>query len=1015
MATTKLTSPDLFNLESLNTALQLPSGTTAERPGSPSTGEWRYNTTTNLIEFYDGGAWRDLQSEDIPPIPSENFNVVLYTGNGGTQSITGVGFQPDFVWLKNRSLGAYAPRIFDSSRGATNRLQTSTTAANATEATSLTSFDADGFSLGSDNYVNNNGSEFVAWCWKVKGGTTTSNADGSITSTVQANTSAGFSVVQYTADGTNNTTIGHGLGAAPDMIIIKKLTATGDWITYHQGVGTDNFLYLNRDDAQLTQAGIWSNINSTTFNLISGYNDYNQSGQDYVAYCFASKSEYSKINSYTGNGSASGPIVNTGFEPAFVMIKRLDAIDDWIVVDNKRNTTNSRYNYLMPNSNNAENGSASGTINPLVDFLTNGFQIAATWGAVNNNGSTYIYMAIAADASSAPTLANSFSIATYSGNNGTQSIAGLGFAPSLTWIKNRSSAASHSWTDIMRGNNQVLQSNETVSQASGQITLDSDGFTLGSSNVLRNEGGQTYVSWNWKAASLPTINTDGTDTSIVSANVAAGFSIAILPNKAGTQNLGHGLDGVPDLIIMKQYEGGTGNWATYNSLIGARNFTNLNTTAANTVATAGYEYDAVTATTITNLISGSTYSYIYYCFKSIPGFSKIGSYTGVSSGVTITTGFRPSFIMVKSTSNVENWAVLDTTRGNQKCLNPNLNNAESDSALNTFTVSDTGFSFPDQSIADAMLNENGYEYIYMAFKENPSTPVVPAGEMAFLLVAGGGGGGIAYGGGGGAGGLRTSFGSTSGGGASAETNITLANGIYNVTIGAGGAGISAAATGNSGSNSSISGNATFSTTGGGGGGSSISNTSAHPAGTGGSGGGGSVLGQQSPYTQAGAAGTANEGFGGGQGGFGSFNGTTGAGGGGGAGAAGDNGKTSGYRLGGNGGAGLAVNIVPGGVFAGGGGAGSEGSTNATPGIGGGGKGGYTAASSPTSGVVNTGGGGGGSGNTTSVTSGAGGSGVGILRMRTADYSGTTSGSPIVRVYGEETILVFTGSGSYTHS
>ena len=305
---------------------------------------------------------------------------------------------------------------------------------------------------------------------------------------------------------------------------------------------------------------------------------------------------------------------------------------------------------------------------------------------------------------------------------------------------------------------------------------------------------------------------------------------------------------------------------------------------------------------------------IAYCFASISGFSSIGSYTGVSSGVTITTGFRPSFMMVKSTSNTENWAILDTARGTGKVLNPNLDVVEGDSALNTFTVSDTGFSFPDQSIADAMLNENGYEYFYMAFKENPSTTVVPAGEMAFLLVAGGGGGGISYGGGGGAGGLRTSFGSTSGGGASAESNITLANGIYNVTIGAGGAGISAAATGNSGSNSSISGNATFST-----------------------------------------------------------------------------------------------------VFAGGGGAGSEGSTNSTPGIGGGGKGGYASSSSPTSGIENTGGGGGGSGNTTSVTSGAGGSGVAILRMRTSDYSGTTSGSPIVRVYGEETILVFTGSGSYTHS
>jgi hypothetical protein len=727
-----------------------------------------------------------------------------------------------------------------------------------------------------------------------------------------------------------------------------------------------------------------------------------------MAYCFASVAGYSKIGSYTGNGSINGPIVNTGFEPAFLMTKQTNTTSNWVIVDNKRSTTNPRNKGLRPNTNDSESTVGD---NMVVDFLTNGFQLKQTSGA-NDNGGTFLYIAFASDPSAAPTLPDSFTIATYSGNNGTQSIAGLGFAPSLTWLKNRSSAASHSWTDIMRGNNQVLQSNETVSQASGQITLDSDGFTLGSSNVLRNEGGQTYVSWNWKAAALPTINTDGTDTSIVSANVAAGFSIAILPNKAGSQNLGHGLDGVPDLIIMKQYEGGTGGWTTYNSVIGARNFMNLNTTAGNTVASAGYEYDAVTATTITNLISGSTYSYIYYCFKNVAGFSKVGSFNGNSSTQSITgLGFRPSWVMIKRYDGTENWYIQDSARGSTEQLYANLDSAEFDETTAITSFDSDGWTMGSYN----GINNSGESYIFLAFKENPSTTVVPAGEMAFLLVAGGGGGGIAYGGGGGAGGLRTSFGSTSGGGASAETNITLANGIYNVTIGAGGAGISAAATGNSGSNSSMSGNATFSTTGGGGGGSSITNTSAHPAGTGGSGGGGSVLGQQSPYTQAGAAGTANEGFGGGQGGFGSFNGTTGAGGGGGAGAVGDNGKTSGYRLGGNGGAGLAVNIIPGGVFAGGGGAGSEGSTNATPGIGGGGKGGYTSASSPTSGIVNTGGGGGGSGNTTSVTSGAGGSGVGILRMRTTDYSGNTTGSPIVRVYGEETILVFTGSGSYTHS
>jgi hypothetical protein len=187
MATTKITSPDLFNLESLNSALKLPSGTTAQRPTSPSTGEWRYNTTTNLVEFWDGGEWRDLQSEDIPPIPSENFNTVLYTGTGAAQSITGVGFKPDWVWLKVTS-ATDNHTVFDSTRGVQEQLYPNLTNAQSNSAASLTSFDTDGFTLGNSTSMNDSGQTYVAWCWKANGGTTSSNTDGTQTSTVQVNT-----------------------------------------------------------------------------------------------------------------------------------------------------------------------------------------------------------------------------------------------------------------------------------------------------------------------------------------------------------------------------------------------------------------------------------------------------------------------------------------------------------------------------------------------------------------------------------------------------------------------------------------------------------------------------------------------------------------------------------------------------------------------------------------------------------------------------------------------------------
>ena len=160
--------------------MKLPSGSTAQRPTSPSTGEWRYNTTTNLVEFWDGAEWKELLSENIPPINSENFNTVLYDGTGSAQSITGVGFKPDWVWIKQRN-GTAWNSVFDSTRGAGKRIVTNSPNAENTDIQRLSSFDADGFSLGSDGDVNGSGKTFVAWCWKANGGTTSSNTDGSIT------------------------------------------------------------------------------------------------------------------------------------------------------------------------------------------------------------------------------------------------------------------------------------------------------------------------------------------------------------------------------------------------------------------------------------------------------------------------------------------------------------------------------------------------------------------------------------------------------------------------------------------------------------------------------------------------------------------------------------------------------------------------------------------------------------------------------------------------------------------
>ena len=261
MATTKITNPELFNLESLNTALKLPSGTTAERPTSPSTGEWRYNTTTNLVEFWDGGAWRDLQSENIPPTPSENFNTVIWTGTGSAQTIE-VGFQPDMIWYKARNQ-AYDHNVYDSTRGLNVFIRPNSNIAQYSASDQITGVTSTGFTLGTGNDGNQNGTTFVAWCWKANGGTTSSNTDGSTTSTVQANTKAGFSIVSYTGTG-SATTIGHGLSSAPEFMLVKNRDdASKNWVVQVTALG-NNYLELNKTNDSFSSSIYFNNTAPTS-------------------------------------------------------------------------------------------------------------------------------------------------------------------------------------------------------------------------------------------------------------------------------------------------------------------------------------------------------------------------------------------------------------------------------------------------------------------------------------------------------------------------------------------------------------------------------------------------------------------------------------------------------------------------------------------------------------------------------------------------------------------------------
>jgi len=324
------------------------------------------------------------------------FNPVLYTGNApSSQSITGVGFQPDFVWIKNRSnAGGYWHGLFDSVRGVNKVLvSNSTMAEDAALTQQLNSFNSDGFTVGTNsdggNYTNLNGNSYVAWNWKANGSGSTNTA-GSITSTVSANTTSGFSVVTYTATG-SNATVGHGLGAVPSMIIVKSRTlAGGHWTVYHSALGNTKGMLMNTTDSAYTNSGYWNNTTPTsTVFSIGTDGSVNQNTQNQVAYCFAEVAGYSKFGSYTGNGSADGPFVFTGFRPAYVMFKRTDASSNWYVFDVARNTSNVMSSFLLPNDPLAETSVVG------IDFLSNGFKQRGTAADYNASGGTFIYMAFA--------------------------------------------------------------------------------------------------------------------------------------------------------------------------------------------------------------------------------------------------------------------------------------------------------------------------------------------------------------------------------------------------------------------------------------------------------------------------------------------------------------------------------------------------------------------------------------------------------------------------------------------
>jgi len=332
--------------------------------------------------------------------PELYFQAKIYTGNGGTQSITLDGsenMQPNWVWIKNRS-GTDIHAIYDSVRGVNKNLRSDANSAEGSQSTGLTSFDSDGFGVGDTGSVNTNSNNFASWNWAM--GTSFSNdasatSVGSIDSSGSINTTAGQSIISWTGTGSAGT-IAHGLGAVPKMIIVKNRDQTDDWYCYNVHNGNTHSILLNSNGAKVgAYTDNWNNTTPTSsvFSVGGSHATSGGSSEKMIAYCFADVKGYSKFGSFTGNANADGPMIWCGFRPAWFLVKNTGASEHWRIYDNKRDTVNHMYHVLFPNESSAE--STVNNASEEIDFLSNGVKIRSNAQQLNGSGHTLVFMAFA--------------------------------------------------------------------------------------------------------------------------------------------------------------------------------------------------------------------------------------------------------------------------------------------------------------------------------------------------------------------------------------------------------------------------------------------------------------------------------------------------------------------------------------------------------------------------------------------------------------------------------------------
>ena len=645
-------------------------------------------TKKKMLQAAAGNAGGEaLNVEDV-------FSTYLYEGNGSTQTITNgldLGGEGGLVWIKKRNESSNSDHmLFDTERGPNERLYANTTDRQFTRTDQLNSFDSSGFTLGGDSPAspNNSGKEYASWSFR--------------------KAPKFFDVVTYTGTG-NNRQISHDLGTTVGSMFIKKTSSSGtDWAVYHKGTGNTKVGFLNETWAFVSSSSMWNSTTPTSTDFTVGsHNMVNQSGENYVAYIFAHNdgdggfgadgdADIIKCGSYTGNGSTDGPEIDLGFEPQWLMFKNASSTSNWGMIDVMRGiTTGGNDTVLFPDDSSDELG-----INTL-EVTPNGFKVTNTTAFANQSGNTYIYMAIRRGTKVPESATEVFEVFETT-NTGTASTIGS-MGPS-DFILNKRTDASATWRVIDRlrsGSMLRTDSTDTETSASNFLEWDKMGGVFVTTQGAPYITNDSQAHWMWKRA--------------------PNYFDVVAYTGVGTagRTVSHNLGVAPEMMWVKG-RNYVENWGVYHKDVGATKYLMLNQTSAESTYTGAWNDTAPTSSVFTlggwNAVNESGYNYIAYLFASLPGISKVGSYTGNGTSQNIDCGFTSGarFVLIKRASGgTGNWMLYDTERGITSSSDPvlKLNNTDPEENYNHVQPNSSGFSVTYQNDD---VNNSGDTYIFYA-------------------------------------------------------------------------------------------------------------------------------------------------------------------------------------------------------------------------------------------------------------------------------------------------------------